>query len=138
MCKVCGQNPLGLDQREHQAENHHPAAGPRESTEYTVDKQGWRKGHYGGQHPEGRWRGDFVDTLHDTLDIVAVFFLLSVGALAHDNGVVDHDAQYDNESEDTDHVQAGVDVGRVDHGHCAEEADRNAQHHPECEFDLQK
>ena len=67
-----------------------------------------------------------------------VQLLLTVGTLAHDNGVINNNAQGDDKAENTEHVEAGVHQGRADHGHGAQEAHGNAQHHPEGQFDFQE
>jgi len=136
--QVGGQNPLGFNQREHQAEHHNPATGLGPGGEHAFHQQRRGKGHDSGEHAEGRRCCHPVGAVYHAANAVPVLLLFRVSALANDNRIVDHNAQHQDEAEDADHVQAGVDVGCVDQRHGAQEAHRYAQHHPEGEFDLQK
>ena len=62
----------------------------------------------------------------------------TVGAFAHNDGIVNHDTQHQNEAKEADHIQAGIHVGRVEGGHGSQKAHWNAEHYPEGEFDLKK
>ena len=136
--QVGGQDPFRFHQGEGQAEDHHPAGGLGEAGKNPLHEQGRGEGDDGGQDAERGGSGHPLYPGDDIVDVGAVALLLGVGALAHDDGVVHHDAQHQDEAEQADHVQAGVDPGRVDHRHGAEEAHRDADHHPEGQLDLQE
>ena len=69
---------------------------------------------------------------------MAEFLLFGVSTLAHDNGVVHDDTQDEDETENTDQVQAGIDKRRVNHCHGTQEANRYSQHDPKGQFNFQE
>ena len=78
---------------------------------------------------------DLVRPLDGPAHPVAVLLLVPVDVLAHDDGVVDHDAEHQDEAEQRQHVDGDVEAQQQREG--VEERDRDAEAHPECQTKFQ-
>jgi hypothetical protein len=119
---VVGQDQEALDQRGRQHGDH----GERDVGDHVAEAaadddqpgEGGDRGDRGGEDRQRHARRGVLGRLGGRLAQVAVAV---VGVFAHDDGVVDHDAQRDDQREQRDHVEAHA--GGVHHGDGREHRD---------------
>ncbi len=126
---MSGQNELGLNQREqHDRDDYRRNVG-KNLAQPAFDKMQWHECGDGGQHAESHRDRDLASATDCCFDTAAVPTHVRIDVLTRHDGVVDEDAEHDNEPEGAHHVQADAKVMQDDER--AEKADRNAEEYPD-------
>ena len=136
MRQVGGQDQFRLHQGKCQAQDHHPANGGKKLAGDARNHQYRDECRDGCQYAESSGHGDFHHPLDNVVDRVALRPDIGIGAFTDDNGVVHHDTQHQDEAEQAQHVDGDIHCGHQEKR--AHEGDRQANHHPECQFQAQE
>ena len=136
MDQVGGQNELRFDQRKCETQDDDECHGFKEWPHDSADKEHRRESGNCCENAECCRDGHAVCPLDDVVQGVPVGTYLGIGALADDDRVIDDDTEHDDETEQADRVDRDR-PGRHQ-PQSAEEADRQAYHHPESDFHTQE
>ena len=134
--QVGRQHQFGFQQREGKTQDHHCTDRDGEAGGKSRDQQQGHKRHNGGQHTEGHRCCHLERAGNHTVETAAILLHVRVGALADDDGVVHHDAEHHDETEQTQHVE--IDTHQRHHREGTEKRYRNAPHDPERQADIEE
>ena len=126
--QVSGQDELRLDDAEYQADDDDVADHREETGHATGGEYQWQKRRHRGQHAKDDGNGNFPGPVDGGLYGRLTHLFVGVDAFADDDGVVDENAEHQNERHDG-HRGYG-DVGVRKDGQRTEQRDRNARSDP--------
>ena len=128
--EVCGQDQLGFNEREYQAQDHNDRHRREERSDNAADKEHRRKCSNGRQHTECRGNRHLLGSLHDIVDGMSLGLNIRVDTLTDDDRIVDNNTKDDNEAEQADHVDCHWPWSIRHKPQRAEETDRDADDDP--------
>ncbi len=126
--QVVWQDEQRLEQREQEYRNHHERNELQELSDHPRDEKKWRERRDRRQDRERDRNGDPLRSLYRRLQRPGPLFPSLEDVLAHHDGVIDHDADRENEGEQGHHVDRDAEPRH--HGKCADERQRDPDGHP--------
>ena len=136
MREMRGEDQQRLDQREGETDDRRRAHSAEEPAHAAFEEDDGREGRDAREHTEDHGDEHVLGALDRRFDLVESLALPGVDTLSHDDGVIDKDAQYDDESDDGQSRDREVEEGK--HEQRAREGDRHACRDPHGEAEAQE
>ena len=129
--QVSWKDELGFHQREKQYGNHHQGNLSKYFSSKALDHHDRNKGCHSGQHTKDHGNRDFLSSLDGCLSWMTSPLKMAVNILPRHNGVINHNAQDQDKSKETDDIDGHTQLGHESQS--SHEGYRDAQADPKRE-----